>query len=68
MEKYSNIGWMLADTYNTLINGFGNKFEEFSIREMINFCSSLSKAGLRQEDILSSTIDKIYEKATSLDF
>jgi len=56
---------MFTDTYNKLIFDFGSRFETFSARELANFCSSLGRIGLRQEDILSTTIDRIKEFATN---
>jgi hypothetical protein len=53
MEKYASHGWMIADTYNSLIAAFGKNFDFFSFRELASFCSSLAQAGLRQSDIIS---------------
>ena len=29
-QKYSDCGWLLADTYNAFVLSFGKKFDEFS--------------------------------------
>lgn len=59
MEKYTQHGWMVADTYNSLIVAFGKQFESFSFKELASFCKSIGKAGLRQADILTETINRI---------
>ena len=59
MEKYSSHGWMIADTFNTLIEAFGKQFDKCSYREMASFSSSLGKVGLNQGDIISAIIDRI---------
>ena len=59
MEKYASHGWMIADTYNSLIAAFGKNFDFFSFRELASFCSSLAQAGLRQSDIISEWIQRI---------
>lgn len=41
VEKYTSHGWMIADTYNSLIAAFGKKFEEFSFKELASFTQSL---------------------------
>lgn len=55
---------MYPDTYNNLIEAFGKKFEEFSTRELAQFCYMLSKPGLRQEDIFKAVVDK-YKSLTA---
>jgi hypothetical protein len=47
---------MLAQTYNSLIEAFGTKFNEFSFRELARFCSALAKVGLRHEEIVSESV------------
>ena len=59
MEKFTSHGWMIADTYNSIIEAFGKQFDKCSFRELGSFCSSLGKAGLRQGDIISEIINRI---------
>jgi hypothetical protein len=47
MEKYASHHWMIADTYNSLISSFGNRFNSFSNKQVNSFTKSLSEAGLR---------------------
>jgi len=54
---------MLAQTYNSLIEAFGNKFNEFSYRELATFCTSLSKVGLRHEEIISESVQRVISAA-----
>lgn len=63
MEKYAKHGWMIADTYNSLIDAFGKKFDEFSFRELASFAKSLGEIGLRQQDIISESLTKIEQTA-----
>ena len=55
-EKYAKHNWMLAQTYNSLIEAYGNKFNEFNFRELARFCTAISKVGLRHEEIVSESI------------
>jgi hypothetical protein len=59
MDKFTQHNWMLALTYNSLIDAFGKNFDSFSYRELASFSKSLSKVGLRQSDIISESIKKI---------
>jgi hypothetical protein len=59
MEKYASHGWMIADTYNSLIQAFGKQFDTFSFRELASFTRSLGTVGLRQSDIISEVINRI---------
>jgi len=59
MEKFTEHNWMLAQTYNSLIDAFGKNFDSFSYRELASFSKSLSKVGLRQSDIISESLKKI---------
>lgn len=59
MEKFTEHNWMLAQTYNSLIDAFGKNFDSFSYRELASFSKSLSKVGLRQSDIISESVKKI---------
>ena len=59
MEKFTQHNWMLALTYNSLIEAFGKNFDSFSYRELASFSKSLSRVGLRQSDIISESISKI---------
>lgn len=56
---------MLAETYNALIKGFGKRFEDFTVKELTGFAVSLSKVGLRQQDIIASCIEQIEVKANA---
>lgn len=49
----------MAETYNSLIATLGQKFDSLSYKELASFCKSLGEIGLRQEDILRETIDRI---------
>ena len=59
MEKFTEHNWMIAATYNALIDAFGKNFDSFSYRELASFTKSLSHVGLRQSDILSESIKRI---------
>jgi hypothetical protein len=50
---------MLAQTYNSLIEAFGNNFNDFSFRELARFCSALGKVGLRHEEIISESVKRL---------
>ncbi len=50
---------MIAQTYNTLIQAFGENFDNFSFRELSSFCHALAKVGLRQGDIISESVKRI---------
>lgn len=58
-EKYASHNWMLAQTYNSLIEAFGNNFNDFSFRELARFCSALGKVGLRHEEIISESVKRL---------
>jgi hypothetical protein len=58
-EKFAQHGWMLALTYNSLIQAFGKNFESFSYRELATFNKSLSQVGLRQADIIEESVKKL---------
>jgi hypothetical protein len=62
-EKFTKHNWLIADTYNSLISAFGEKFDEFSFRELASFNLSLSNVGLRQPDIISASIEKLRSTA-----
>lgn len=62
-EKFAEHGWMLALTYNSLIEAFGKNFDSFSYRELASFNKSLSKVGLRQADIIEESIKKLTSSA-----
>ena len=59
MEKYASHGWMMANTYNSLIQAFGTNFEKFTMKELSSFCHSLGEAGLRQGDIFDESLNRI---------
>jgi len=63
MEKYADHGWMIADTYNSLISAFGKRFDEFNFKELASFTKSLGDVGLRQGDIIGETINRIQQTA-----
>ena len=63
MDKFTQHNWMLALTYNALIDAFGKNFDSFSYRELASFSKSLSRVGLRQSDIISESIKKITQGA-----
>lgn len=67
MEKYAKHGWMIADTYNSLIDAFGKKFDDFSLRELASFTKSLGDVGLRQHDIINESLTKIEQTAVKSD-
>lgn len=58
-EKYASHSWMIAQTYNSLIQAFGKDFDNFSYRELASFCDSLAKVGLRQGDIIEESVKKV---------
>lgn len=64
LEKYADTHWMMADTYNSLIEGLAKQFELFTPKELASICSSLAKVGLRQDDILNQTVQRVKELAT----
>ena len=59
MEKFVSHNWMLAQTYNSLIEAFGTNFNDFSFRELACFSTSLAKVGLRHEEIIAESIKKL---------
>ena len=59
MEKFASHNWMLAQTYNSLIEAFGTNFNDFSFRELASFTTSLAKVGLRHEEIIAESIKKL---------
>lgn len=59
MEKFASHNWMLAQTYNSLIEAFGTNFNDFSFRELASFSASLAKVGLRHEEIIAESIKKL---------
>ena len=63
LEKFANHNWMLAQTYNSLIEAFGTNFNDFSFRELASFSSSLAKVGLRHEEIISESVKKLVSVA-----
>lgn len=63
MGKFVKHNWMIAQTYNGLIEAFGKHFNDFSFRELASFTSSLAKVGLRQGDIISESIDRLVSGA-----
>lgn len=66
-SKYAEHNWMMAETYNYLIEGLAKKFEEFTPKELASICSSLAKVGLRQDDILNQSVLRVNELATRQD-
>jgi hypothetical protein len=58
-KKYASHNWMFAKTYNSLIEAFGKKFNEFSYTELASFTASLSHIGLRQQDIITESIERL---------
>lgn len=48
---------MMADTYNALIKALSSRFEDFTVKELTEFTIALGKVGLRQHDIIKSTIE-----------
>ena len=54
---------MLADTYNQLIDAFGDNFDQFNSKEAARVCKSLARAGLKQEDVFDACIKKIEDEA-----
>ncbi len=66
-EKFASHNWMIAQTYNSLIAAFGNRFNDFSFRELASFCSSLAKVGLRHEEIISESITRLVTGAGKQD-
>jgi hypothetical protein len=63
MEKFTEHGWMMALTYNSLIDAFGKNFGSFSYRELASFLKSLSRVGLRQADIINESVIKLTTSA-----
>lgn len=63
VEKFTKHNWLIADTYNNLIKAFGDKFEEFSFRELATFNKCLSEVGLKQTDIVAASIDRLRTNA-----
>lgn len=59
MEKFVSHNWMLAQTYNSLIEAFGTNFNDFSFRELASFSTSLAKVGLRHEEIIAESVKKL---------
>lgn len=55
-EKYSSHGWLINHTYNSLVNAFGERYKEFSFKELASFTSSLARVGLRQTDIVREVV------------
>ena len=41
------------------IRGFGKQFNNYTVKECMNFCSSLAIGGLRQDDIFAAVMQKI---------
>jgi hypothetical protein len=60
-DKYVKHRWMIAATYNGLIEAFGKDFENFSFQQLADFNNSLAKVGLRQVDIVSETINRLID-------
>ena len=64
MEKYTDHGWMISDTYNAIIKAFGTQFDQYSFREMAAFVGALGKAGLRQLDVIEAVVDELNKVGT----
>lgn len=60
-DKYVQHGWLISETYNSLIAAFGTKFDEFSFREVASFNANLGSIGLRQTDIIKESIKRLRE-------
>lgn len=45
--------------HNAFIQGFGQKYAEYSPKQLVSFCSSLNSAGLKQEDIFKSVLGSL---------
>jgi hypothetical protein len=56
LDKYARNGWMIPDTFNALIDAIGQKFSQFSLRELVSVCESLRSAGIRSDDIFSEVV------------
>ena len=63
IQKFTEHNWMISDTYNNIIKGFGQRFDDFTVRELAMFVSSFAKVGLRQNDVIDSCIEQIETKA-----
>lgn len=50
---------MLADTYNSFVSTFGQKFDEFTFPQLVQFCSLLAQGGLKQEDIYDAVLERL---------
>lgn len=57
-------GWLIAETYNSIIAAFGIKFDDFSFRELASFNANLGQIGLRQADIIKETVKRLREYPT----
>jgi hypothetical protein len=52
LDMYASHGWLIADTYNSIIKALGNRFDSFSFGELANVCQSFGKIGLRHQDVI----------------
>jgi hypothetical protein len=52
-------GWNNFAVANSFIKGFGEGFDTYSKTELVDFCVALGHAGLKQEDIFQSVVEKI---------
>lgn len=49
------------ELYNSFIMGFGQSYNDYSVQDLIHFCSSLRMNGLRQEDIFNTVMQSLNE-------
>jgi len=47
LEKYSQGHWMLSETYNSIIQGLSQNFNQFTPKELASACQSFATVGLR---------------------
>ena len=59
VEKYSSHNWLLVDTYNSILNGFGEKFDDFTPQQLSTIVHAFGSVGLRQEDVLTKSVERI---------
>jgi hypothetical protein len=52
---------MLSETYNSLIAALSQMFTHFTPKELCYICHSFSVAGLRQDDIINHSVNKMQE-------
>lgn len=59
LQKYSESHWMFSETYNSIIQALAANFNSLVPKEISSVCYSFSLAGIRQDDILNQSVERI---------